>query len=249
MKKIILYIIGALVLLGVAFAIYLWSTNTPRPQGKVGPEAETVTEQMFKAVNKPAWDTTAYISWSFPGGHQYVWDKLNDKVMVTWGDHKVLLNTKEVDGVAYIQDEEVKDREKHDAIQTAWSYFCNDSWWLNPMVKAQDPGTERSIVNLEDGRSGLMIEYKSGGVTPGDAYVYILNSDGLPTSYLMWVQIIPVGGVEFEMNDWTTLYSGAKLPLSYPGAAFTLKLEDVNSAPSLKDLGQPEDLFEPLNVL
>ena len=94
-----------------------------------------------------------------------------------------------------------------------------------------------------------MVEYTSGGVTPGDAYVYILGEDGLPTSYLMWVQIIPVGGVEFSMEEWTTLYSGAKLPLAYPGAAFTLKLEDVKAAASLSDLGQKADLFQPLNVL
>jgi hypothetical protein len=249
MKKILLYILGALAIMGIAFAIYLWSTNTPRPQGQSGPEAEAMADLMLEAVDKSAWDSTACISWSFPGGHDYVWNKANDQVQVSWGDHRVLLNTSKVDGIAYIKNEEVTDREKHDAIQTAWSYFCNDSWWLNPMVKAKDPGTERSKVTLEDGRTGLMVEYTSGGVTPGDAYVYVLDADGLPTSYLMWVQIIPVGGVEFKMDEWTTLYSGAKLPLSYPGAAFTLKLENVKAGASLADLGQKEDLFEPLNVL
>ena len=240
MKKIALIILAILAILVIGTGIFLYFQNEPRPTGQAGPEADAMAEKMMEAVNSEAWDSLAYISWSFPGGHNYVWNKKENVVRVSWNDNAVVLNTRQVDGKAYQNGALVK--EDDELIQTAWSYFCNDSWWLNPTVKANDPGTERSIVTLEDGRTGLMVSYTSGGVTPGDAYVYVLDENYRPTSYLMWVSIIPVGGMEFSFDQWKELPGGAWIATEY-GSAMKLAITDIKAGQSLSELEMSEDIF------
>lgn len=94
-------------------------------------------------------------------------------------------------------------------INTAWNYFNNDSFWLCAPYKLFDPGKERSLVTLKDGREGLMITYTSGGSTPGDSYVWILDDYQMPVAIKMWVSILPIGGMEFTWENYQTLSTGA----------------------------------------
>jgi hypothetical protein len=67
--------------------------------------------------------------------------------------------------------------------------------------KVRDPGTERKVVNTKMGK-GLLVTYTSGGVTPGDSYLWILDQNNRPVKWKMWVSIIPLGGLEFTWEDW-----------------------------------------------
>ena len=71
-------------------------------------------------------------------------------------------------------------------LQRAWVHFANDGFWLAAPFKVRDPGTSRALVKTDDGRDALLVTYGSGGVTPGDAYLWHLGHDGLPTRYEMW---------------------------------------------------------------
>jgi len=64
--------IGILALL--LFGLYLLM-NEKKPTGAEGPEAEKLAEQMARAINKPAWDSTTYVQWTFKGMHSFLWDK------------------------------------------------------------------------------------------------------------------------------------------------------------------------------
>lgn len=167
-------------------------------------------------------------------------------VQVTWGNKKVLLNTKKVAGKAYEDGVELAGKQSDKLVQKAWNYFCNDSFWLNAPAKVFDKGTERSIVTLKDGRQGLMIEYASGGVTPGDAYVWILDENNLPTSWKMWVNIIPIGGVEATWEDWKTLQLGAKVATGHKIGGYFLKISHVEEGQTYDVVGLEEDLFAPI---
>ena len=68
------------------------------------------------------------------------------------------------------------------------------------------------------------MRYASGGVTPGDAYLWELDEEGLPHSYRMWVSIIPIGGVEATWEDWITLPSGALIATRHEIGPKTLLL-------------------------
>ena len=49
------------------------------------------------------------------------------------------------------------------------------------------------------------------GVTPGDRYLWVLDEQGLPTAWQMWVRILKIDGLEATWEDWVTLPAGAKI--------------------------------------
>ena len=97
------------------------------------------------------------------------------------------------------------------AAKTAYAMFCNDGFWLTAPFKLTDPGARRTLVTLPDGRKGLKVTYDSGGVTPGDSFVWILDEKGIPSTFKMWVSILPIGGIEASWEQWVELPTGAKL--------------------------------------
>ena len=184
------------------------------PRGEVGLEAEALADRLLAAVDKPAWDTTAFVAWDFAGRQRYRWRRDVDTVEVRWGGVRVDLHTETVTGVAYRDGERVLGDDADELVREAWAHFCNDSFWLAAPFKVRDPGTTREAVPLPlggdgEGGTGLLVRYASGGVTPGDAYLWELGDDGRPVAYRMWTSIIPVGGVRATWADWTRLPSGA----------------------------------------
>lgn len=139
--------------------------------------------------------------------HNYIWDKANHIVNVRWDDHEVILRLEEQSGMVQ-NSERYSAKKTEKLVSKAIDYFNNDSFWLCAPFKAFDPGTERSIATLKDGRQGLMVTYTSGGSTPGDSYVWILDENNRPTSVKMWVSIIPIKGIEFTWENYTTLSAG-----------------------------------------
>ncbi|MFT7519663.1 MAG: hypothetical protein ACI9MC_001805, partial [Kiritimatiellia bacterium] len=125
----------------------------------------------------------------------------------------------------------------------AWDAWCNDSFWLNPVVKAFDNGTSRGTVALEDGRTGLMVSYDSGGVTPGDSYLWILADDGTPESWKMWVSVLPVGGLQATWEGWQTLPTGARIATHHIGVfGVVTAIRDVRGAATLAEI-ESDDPF------
>lgn len=218
--------------------------DKPLPQGISGPAAEALADKMLKAVNIEAWDTTFAVQWSF-GGHDYLWDRKNNFVRVKWDDHKVLLNTKNLKGAAFKNELSLKGEDQQKALAKAWKYFTNDSFWLIAPYKIRDPGTERFIVKAEDG-DALMVHYTSGGVTPGDSYLWLLADDGTPKAWRLWVQIIPIDGIEFSWEEWQTFKTGARIALFHDGP-INLKISSLAVADDIAKLNGGVNPFDSLN--
>ena len=229
-----------LVLIIVGLGIY---ANESKPLAAPSPEADAMAEKMLAAVDKTAWDSTQIVQWTFRGKNDFLWDKNRNFVKINWDNNEVLLHTKSVTGKAFKDGNELSGDEADAMIQTAWGFFCNDSFWMNAPFKAFDPGTSRSIVTTADGRQGLMVSYESGGTTPGDSYVWLLNEDGLPTSYKMWVSIIPVGGLEFTWEDWKTLPTGAKVAQLHNSSLFPIPIDNLKSGDDFGVFGLESDPF------
>lgn len=214
MKKF-LKITGTIIVLIIAFGfIYYFVNNESLPEGTKGKEAEELAQKMMNAINKKAFDSTEILEWSFRGNHQYKWKKQEGLVEVSWDNNKVTLN---------LNDNSKNVGENSEVIQTALDYFNNDSFWLVAPYKVFDAGTERRIVNYKN-KDALLITYRSGGTTPGDSYLWILNEKFLPTSYKMWTSIIPIGGISATWSDWKNTEAGIKLPTQHKLSLFGVEI-------------------------
>lgn len=211
--------------------------DMPLPEGEATPEADVMANKMLEAINKPAWDETKTIKWTFRGSRHFVWDKARHLVQVKWDNYEVYINPNTQTGIAFEEGTKLEGRKSEEVVKQAIDNFNNDSFWLNAPAKVFDDGTERSIVKEKDGRVGLMVKYASGGTTPGDSYLWFLDESGLPTSYKMWVSIIPIGGMEVTWEDWKTLSSGAKIAQNHKGSKLEIPITNIESAASLEELG------------
>lgn len=206
LRIVSLIFLGFILLLFVFYLI----KNEKLPEGTPSPEADELAMSMMESLNYKAWEATPEVSWTFKGIHSYEWNKVENVVTVKWDKHEVILDPENKSGI--IQNGgNYSSQEIQELIDTSWNYFNNDSFWLYAPFKAFDPGTERSIVTLKDGRQGLKVTYTSGGSTPGDSYVWILDENNRPTSVKMWVSILPIGGMEFTWENYITLKTGTMI--------------------------------------
>ena len=224
--------------------VYLYF-NKSEPEGTTGVEADNLARAMMKSVNTVAWDSTKWVKWTFTGNNHYVWNKEKDLVHVSWGEYKVLLHTKSTKATALKNDQTLEGIEKKEAVATATRIFNNDSFWLNAPTKVFDPGTERSIVKLKDGNKALKVFYKTGGDTPGDAYLWHLDNNLRPIAYEMWVQLIPIGGVKATWENWETLSTGALIATKHHMFGRDIDLiSEVKGGMTFQELGLASDPFK-----
>lgn len=233
-----------LLLLLVAFVVLYLVYNEPLPKGKEGAEAEALAQKMLNAVNVDAWDRTNYVEWTFVGLHEYVWDKKRHLVEVRWSDNRVLLNPTTMKGKIY---KDGKEQAPDQAmLETAYSYFINDAFWMNGFVQIRNGSPELRTVDLEDGTQGLLVTYPTGGVTPGDSYLWILDDTGLPKAWKMWVGILPIGGIEVTWENWETFSTGAKVAKSHDAGLKDIALTGVRAYQTYQEGGYDKDIFAPI---
>lgn len=237
------------IILGIFAIIFIigLSLHRPIPKATAGLAADNLAKEMLTALNQSAWDSTRYVAWTFREHTHYLWDKQNNLVEVAWDDIKVLINTKSLTGKVY-QEAVLTSGKQHDKLfEKAWASFCNDSFWLCAPFKVFDPGTSRGLVTKEDQSRAFIVTYESGGVTPGDRYLWTLNEKSIPVTCEMWVSIIPIGGVKSTWVDWQPLASGAMIAR---GRKLFDKLEipitGIQSGQSLEQLGRAQDPFSEL---
>ncbi|WP_046745607.1 hypothetical protein [Kordia zhangzhouensis] len=225
--KILLALIVILVLLfGYVYIKY----NEPLPKGVESAEADALANKMLTALNYEAFQNTRYLSWTFPGGHKYIWDKDQYKVNVSWDEIQVTLDLKTPNNsTVTVEGKNIEPNKKKAYIQTALSYFHNDSFWLVAPYKVFDSNTSRSIATNEAGKKGLLITYNAGGTTPGDSYLWFLDENGRPTGYQMWVNIIPIGGLYASWEDWKKMESGIQLSSTHKLFILDLNLENIKA--------------------
>ena len=173
-----------------------------------------------------------------------MWDRNRNLSRVRWKDVEVLLNLETKDGIAMRGGQRVPDADAKPLLQKAYERFINDSYWLNPFFKFFDEGVTRKVVDLGGGKYALLVEYGSGGVTPGDAYLWYHDGRYLPNRCKMWVSLLPIGGVEVTWDRYQTLQTGAKVATKHDWFA-PFELTDVAGAENMARLIDP-DPFLPL---
>ncbi len=180
-----------LVLLAIAITIYV-IVDKPLPNGTLGQDAELLADEMLSVLNKQAFDSLEYIEFTFRNSNYYQWDRANNNVMVKWLEEEVYLDLNQsIDTYNLL---EIK----------AYQKFINDSFWLIAPFKVRDEGVIRSTLQVENGR-GLLVTYSSGGLTPGDSYLWIIDNRGFPIAWRLWTSNIPIGGLELSWSGWVKM--------------------------------------------
>lgn len=202
---------------------------------------------MQAAVGDAAWAQTAAVRWNFAGRNDHLWDRQRGFSRVKWGDYEVLLDVDGRRGLVLEKGKPVNGAEAAKKVDEAHAKWVNDAFWLNPVMKAFDPGTVREVVPADDdGHRGVLVRYVTGGRTPGDSYLWRLGKDDKPVSWQMWTSNIPVGGLSASWAKWVKLDSGAWVSTEHETPAFTLELTDVAGAKSLTALVGKDDPFAAL---
>ncbi|OSY89186.1 hypothetical protein WH52_00580 [Tenacibaculum holothuriorum] len=238
MKKVLKFLGFLLLILIIGVAIFYFINNEKLPTGKQGTEADELANKMLSALNYEDYKNTEILEWSFRNEHHYRWIKRENIVIVKWDDKKVHLhlNNPERNFVQNSDSTIVKNPEPK-IFKQAQDYFNNDSFWLVAPYKVFDPGTERRIVK-HNNKDALLITYTSGGTTPGDSYLWILDDNYKPVSYKMWTKIIPIGGIEATWNHWKKTETGIQLPTQHTIPLFGLEIDmgDVKAMNTKADL-------------
>ena len=241
MKRVLRYLLFLIMGILAALLLSWWLFNEELPQAPSTAAADELAREMMRSVNHDAWDNIAIIQWTFKDMHTFQWDKKNHLCVVKWNDTEVKLDINAKSGRVYKGGNLLREAEAQQIIDQAWDYFNNDSFWLNAVVKAFDPGTSRSIVQLKDGRQGLKVHYSSGGTTPGDSYVWILDENNRPVAWKMWVKILPIGGLEFSWDNWITLPGGAQIATLHQSKILDLDISNIKVVEDWKQLGYQEN--------
>ncbi len=208
-------------------AIYL-KYHEDLPTGIQGEQADALANKMLNALDSETFEATNYLEWTFKRRHHYKWKKSDSTCNVYWKEFKVDLDLNDYSkSKAYVHSFKVDGEQAKELTQTAVKYFNNDSFWLVAPYKVFDKGTERRLVTLENDEQALLVTYTSGGSTPGDSFLWLLDNTGKPKSFKMWTSIVPIQGLEASWNDWITTESGAQLPTFHKLLFMGLELQDV----------------------
>ncbi len=208
-------------------------------------QVEQLAQKMWNAAGQDKWAETNLITFNFVLGNRYeVWDKERDYVYVKWKDNEVWLNMTSMKGIAKEDGVLLSDTERDKLLKKAYNIWINDSYWLNPVAKIYDKGVERSMVDYK-GDTTFLVHYTEGGNTPGDRYLWILNEDGLPKAWRLWVSVVPIKGVKFTWDNWITTETGVKISTLHKSSLMDIKVDQVHTAKRWSDLFE-SDPFETL---
>jgi hypothetical protein len=239
-KRLLRWIAVALGALAALLAVTLAILHEQRPVGRTSPDADTLAARMQAAVAIDRWRETGAVWWTYDRRETLLWDRRRGFARVRWKNLEVLLDTMRRSGTAQRDGVELSPDDARPLIDRAYRRWVNDSFWLNPFATLFDEGVERSIVEV-DGGEGLLVSYGSGGVTPGDAYLWKVDRDGLPTAWKMWVSLIPIGGLETTWERWIVLATGARIATLHRGLIGP-RIEDVIGAPEVLSI-EADDPF------
>ena len=196
-KKVIL----ALTAIAVGLVLVIQWVSKPLPESITGPEADGLARDVQEALNITGYEALGEIEFRFRD-HHYLWNKSEEHVLVSWKNYEVDLLLSDVENSKILQGG--KDSNRSDLIEKAKAYFYNDSYWLVAPFKFFDPGVVRSLVETDNGSKALLITHTSGGVTPGDSYLWYFDENLIPTRFELWVSIIPIKGVSATWSSWVS---------------------------------------------
>lgn len=222
MKKFFkIFGITVLVLL-IGFIFLFRSLTASLPDGVAGEQADQLARRMLASLNDQGYKNIEKLSWNFRDRNAHVWDRKNRTVLVQGQETTVMLDFRS----GQHQVLKSNDQSEEEIIESAIASFYNDSFWLVAPFKVFDKGVERKYVETEDG-PGLLVTYTSGGVTPGDSYLWVLDENFRPKYWRIWTSSVRVKGMKFRWKNWKQ-YQGVWLATDHKAQIpINIKIKDL----------------------
>lgn len=151
--------------------------------GSIDLRTKTIIDEMVEAMGGyKKWEAIPYISWTFFGSRDLLWDKHGNRVRIdSPRDSSIyLLNMDDMSGRVISHGMAVTDPdslEKH--LEVARRIWINDSYWLAMPFKLEDPGVHLQYSRMDTTLTGSLsdvieVTFEEVGVTPQNKYeVYV----------------------------------------------------------------------------
>jgi hypothetical protein len=142
------------------------------------PSAIQLADSIMHAMGgRENWDKTRFISWTFFGRRDLVWDKYAGRVRIESKSDSTtyLVNVNTGEGRVKIKNTEITEPDSlRKLLDKAKSMWINDSYWLVMPFKLKDSGVTLKYMGedtLKGGRfNTLVLTFKEVGVTPQNKY-------------------------------------------------------------------------------
>lgn len=228
-----------------AMAFLLSCAEPVKEEAPVNKEQELV-KVIEEATGQDAWRAANWITWSFAGVREYVWKQKEQLIQMRFDTILVQFEYDSLERSRVYHNGVLKqDSAAKALVKTAWSAFNNDSFWLNAPGMLNAPGTELTRKDTLQVRR-LQVNYTSGGSTPGDKYIWHIDSTGLPIYYEMRLKASNYQPIPASWEDWKDVGNGAMVSTKHIINGRELPILNVAIGESTQDIGLNGDPFQGL---
>lgn len=229
------------IIISLSFYLLVVILSDDLPEGKLNSKATVILNQMRKASGYDKWQKeTSAIEFTFAEKNKHFYDKKRGYIEVIWDNYQVQIDKKTMKGIVFENNEPVTDTSKtKNIIDKAWAKFINDMFWFNPLFQVFGPGAKHYYID----ENNIKVTFLSGGVTPGDSYVFEKDERGLLKNMRMWVSIIPVKGAVASYDNYVTTDNGIKVATEHQIFFFNIRLTEIKS---YREYPVAEDRFKNL---
>jgi hypothetical protein len=142
-------------------------------------EAIKIADEVMEAMGgRKAWDATRHIKWNFFGSRILYWDKYTGDVRIERPAQSIItvFNIQSLEGRSWINEREITEPDSlKNLVNSAYSAWVNDSYWLVMPYKLKDSGVTLTYLGeegLEDGATTekMQLTFAEVGVTPQNKY-------------------------------------------------------------------------------
>jgi hypothetical protein len=148
--------------------------------------ATLLADKVMNAMGgRKAWDETRYISWTFFGRRNHVWDKQSGDVRIEdpQRDLVILMNINTMDGRVQLGGEELTNADSLSKyLDQGNRMWINDSYWLVMPYKLKDSGVTLYYLGEDTTQTGIKsdvikLTFEDVGVTPENFYDVWIDID------------------------------------------------------------------------
>jgi hypothetical protein len=167
-----------------------------------------------------AWQATRYLRFDFAVDREgktvmrraHTWDRHTGRYRVEATNEKnqpvvILMNLNTKQGQAWVGGEAASGEELDGLLESGYSWWVNDTYWLLMPFKMRDNGVVLTYAGLEAKQGGtwdkVLLSFEGVGLTPKDRYwVFVNRKTGLVDRWEFVLKGADTPPVPFEWGGW-----------------------------------------------